>query len=204
MNYWEETKGAIIAGLMIAIGGIVNLSCIAAGYPILGAFLFCVGLFTICAFKGNLYTGKVGLIPFAYIENMWGKKDFSLKAKFQFSLVVFHYLIINLITTFGIGFIVGKCYPNLAATATEIYLPKMESDLIKIFINGVIYDGEYIINKENGSITLLDSELESMLNVDPIARFFETHPVEYDEYIQEHGKPYTAKKQTDKITFEWR
>ena len=43
-----------------------------------------------------------------------------------------------------------------------------------------------------------------MLNVDPIERFFETHPVEYDEYIQEHGKPYTAKKQTDKITFEWR
>lgn len=80
----------------------------------------------------------------------------------------------------------------------------LTQDLIKIFINGVIYDGEYIINKENGSITLLDSELESMLNVDPIARFFETHPVEYDEYIQEHGKPYTAKKQTDKITFEWR
>ena len=80
----------------------------------------------------------------------------------------------------------------------------LTQDIIKIFINGVIYDGEYNINKENGSITLLDSELESMLNVDPIARFFETHPVEYDEYIQEYGKPYTAKKQIDKITFEWR
>lgn len=135
MNYWEETKGAIVAGLMIAIGGIVNLSCIAAGYPIIGAFLFSVGLFTICAFKGNLYTGKVGLIPFAYIEDMWGQKDFSLKAKFQASLVVFHYLIINLITTFGIGFVVGKYYPNLAATATEIYLPKMEADLMKLFIS---------------------------------------------------------------------
>lgn len=135
MNYWEETKGAIVAGLMIAIGGIVNLSCIAAGYPIIGAFLFSVGLFTICAFKANLYTGKVGLIPFAYIEDMWGQKDFSLKAKFQASLVVFYYLIINLITTFGIGFIVGKYYPNLAATATEIYLPKMEADLVKLFIS---------------------------------------------------------------------
>ena len=135
MNYWKETKGAIIAGLMIAIGGIINLSCINEGYPILGAFLFCIGLFTICAFKGNLYTGKVGLIPFAYIKDAWGQKDFSLKAKFQFSLTVFHYLIINLITTFGIGFIVGKYYPNLAATAKEIYLPKMESDLIKIFIS---------------------------------------------------------------------
>ena len=80
----------------------------------------------------------------------------------------------------------------------------LTQDIIKIFINGVIYDGEYNINKENGSITLLDSELESMLNIDPIARFFEIHPVEHDEYVQEYGKPYTAKKQIDKITFEWR
>lgn len=86
-------------------------------------------------------------------------------------------------------------------------LPKslmLSQDLIKIFINGVIYDGEYTINRDNGSITLLDSELESMLNVDPIARYFETHPIEYDEYLQEYGKPYVAKPQTDKITFEWR
>ena len=86
-------------------------------------------------------------------------------------------------------------------------LPKsllLSQDLIKIFINGVIYDGEYTINRDNGSITLLDSELESMLNVDPIAKFFETHPIEYDEYLQEYGKPYVAKPQTDKITFEWR
>lgn len=86
-------------------------------------------------------------------------------------------------------------------------LPKsllLSQDLIKIFINGVIYDGEYTINRDNGSITLLDSELEAMLNVDPIAKYFETHPVEYDEYLQEYGKPYVAKPQTDKITFEWR
>ena len=69
-------------------------------------------------------------------------------------------------------------------------LPKsliLSQDLIKIFINGVIYDGEYTINRDNGSITLLDSQLETMLNVDPIARYFETHPVQYDEYLQEHG-----------------
>lgn len=86
-------------------------------------------------------------------------------------------------------------------------LPKsliLSQDLIKIFINGVIYDGEYTINKDNGSIILLDSELEAMLNIDPIARYFETHPVQYDEYLQENGKPYMAKPKTDKITFEWR
>lgn len=86
-------------------------------------------------------------------------------------------------------------------------LPKsllLSQDLIRIYINGVIYDGEYNINRDNGSITLLDSELENMLNIDPIARFFETHPVEYDEYLQEYGKPYVAKPQTNRITFEWR
>lgn len=86
-------------------------------------------------------------------------------------------------------------------------LPKsllLSQDYIKIYIDGVIYDGEYSINKENGSITLLDSELEAILNIDPIARYFETHPLEYDEYLQEHGKAYIAKPQTNIITFEWR
>ena len=122
MRYWEETKGAIVAGLMISIGGIVNLSCIASGYPIVGAFLFCVGLFSICYFKGKLYTGAVGNIPFE-------------KGKFKSSLIVFHYLLVNLITTFSIGFIVGKYYPNLAAVATEIYSAKLEADLVKMFIS---------------------------------------------------------------------
>ena len=80
----------------------------------------------------------------------------------------------------------------------------LTQDLIKIFINGVIYDGEYTINKDNGSITLLDSELENMLNVDPIARHFEINAQAYDEYLEEYGKPYVAKPQIDKITFEWR
>lgn len=80
----------------------------------------------------------------------------------------------------------------------------LSQDYIKIYIDGVIYDGEYSINKENGSITLLDSELEAMLNIDPIARYFDTHPIAYDEYLQEYGKPYVAKPQTNIITFEWR
>lgn len=135
MNYWEETKGAIVAGLMIAIGGIINLSCIAAGYPILGAFLFCVGLFSICAFKGKLYTGAVGNIPFVFERDMWNRKEYSARAKFKGTLIVFHYLLVNLITTFSIGCVVGKYYPNLAATAMEIYTPKLETDLVKLFIS---------------------------------------------------------------------
>ena len=60
------------------------------------------------------------------------------------------------------------------------------------------------INRENGSITLLDPELDGILNIDPISRYFEIHPDKYDEYLMEYGKPYVSKPQTDRITFEWR
>ena len=80
----------------------------------------------------------------------------------------------------------------------------LTQDYIKIFINGIIYTGEYNINRENGSITLLDPELDGILNIDPISRYFEIHPDKYDEYLMEYGKPYVSKPQTDRITFEWR
>lgn len=86
-------------------------------------------------------------------------------------------------------------------------LPKsllLTQDLIKIYIDGVIYDGEYIINKENGSITLLNTELESIINVDPIARYFELNPLAHDKYVEEKGSAYIAKPQKNRITFEWR
>ncbi|MCM1131950.1 MAG: formate/nitrite transporter family protein [Ruminococcus flavefaciens] len=51
---------AILAGLMIGIGGIVYLS---AENKVVGAFLFSFGLFTIVRAGFALYTGKVGYIP---------------------------------------------------------------------------------------------------------------------------------------------
>lgn len=51
---------AILAGIMIGIGGIVYLS---AENKIVGAFLFSFGLFTIIRSGFALYTGKVGYIP---------------------------------------------------------------------------------------------------------------------------------------------
>lgn len=47
---------AVLAGVCIAIGGTVYLS---VENKALGALLFTVGLFTICCFGLNLYTGKV-------------------------------------------------------------------------------------------------------------------------------------------------
>lgn len=46
---------------MIGIGAVVYMSC---DNKIVGALLFTVGLFTICAFGMNLFTGKIGYIFF--------------------------------------------------------------------------------------------------------------------------------------------
>lgn len=54
---------AILAGIMISIGGSVYLNLAADGQKLAGALLFAVGLFTIIIFKLHLYTGKVGYLP---------------------------------------------------------------------------------------------------------------------------------------------
>ena len=50
---------AIMAGICIGIGGIVYLSL---DNKVLGAMLFTVGLFAVCTFGYNLYTGKVAYL----------------------------------------------------------------------------------------------------------------------------------------------
>ena len=55
----------ILAGISIAIGGLLYLIC--SNYipyvgKIIGSILFSVGLFTVCTFKLNLYTGKIGQV----------------------------------------------------------------------------------------------------------------------------------------------
>lgn len=80
----------------------------------------------------------------------------------------------------------------------------LSQDLIKIYIDGVLYDGEYTINRDNGSIILLDTNLEYILNVDPIARHFDLYPEDHEAYIKEHGSAYVSKPQINRITFEWR
>ena len=49
---------SILAGLMIAVGGVINLSVDGA----LGAFMFSLGLLTVLIFKLELFTGKAGLL----------------------------------------------------------------------------------------------------------------------------------------------
>ena len=50
---------SVLGGVCIGIGGVVFLSCES---KVTGAVFFCLGLFAICTFGFNLFTGKVGYI----------------------------------------------------------------------------------------------------------------------------------------------
>lgn len=56
LSFWAD---GMLSGLMIGIGGIVNLSC---ENRYLGALLFALGLFCIVQFRYGLFTGKVGYV----------------------------------------------------------------------------------------------------------------------------------------------
>ena len=55
-NHAKCLLGAVLAGFAIGIGGLVFLS---VENRVIGAALFTVGLFTVCTFGLNLFTGKV-------------------------------------------------------------------------------------------------------------------------------------------------
>ncbi len=50
---------AILAGMMISVGCVIYSMCVD---KIVGAVLFSFGLFTICSYGLNLYTGKIGYL----------------------------------------------------------------------------------------------------------------------------------------------
>lgn len=68
-------------------------------------------------------------------------------------------------------------------------------DTIKIYIDGILYTGGYTIEDKN--IILLNSPLQ----LDPIKKYFNTHPDTYSEWKKENGE-YTYRK--SRIIFEWR
>ena len=61
MERVRQFFSAILAGMLIGMGGTVFLS---QSNPVVGSFLFAIGLFTIVVFQLHLITGKVGYTPF--------------------------------------------------------------------------------------------------------------------------------------------
>lgn len=72
---------------------------------------------------------------------------------------------------------------------------KNSKDLIKIYINGILYDGTYVF--KDGVLSLNTP----VLNMDPIELYFNSHPYEYKIWKNKNGE-YIAPK--DRVTFEWR
>ena len=75
------------------------------------------------------------------------------------------------------------------------------ADYIKIYINGVRYEGEYILTRTGGvnGIKLLE---DNALVMDPIYTYLNNNPSELIKYKETYNKDYTRRK--DNITFEWR
>lgn len=61
MERTRQFVSAVIAGMLIGMGGTVYLS---QSNAVVGSFLFSIGLYTILVFQLHLYTGKIGYTPF--------------------------------------------------------------------------------------------------------------------------------------------
>lgn len=121
---FNEIKKSILSGILISIGGCVYLASVYSGIPWLGAILFSGGLLAICIYGFNLYTGKVG-----YIANNF--KDI------KYIGFVAQILLFNILTTFLLGILVGKLFPNIREAAVKIYTAKLSAPYWKDFVSGI-------------------------------------------------------------------
>ena len=104
--------GGISAGVLIAIGGSVYLSC---DNKYVGAVLFAVALLCIC-YKGySLFTGKVGLMVEAH-----GKKEWS---------VLLLGLLGNAVATLILGLAISYALPDLGDKAETICNAKLNQQI---------------------------------------------------------------------------
>ena len=117
--------GAISAGIMIAIGGSVFLSC---DSKYVGAVLFSVALLCICYLGYYLFTGKIG-----YLANDFSKNNIL-------NLTVG--LAGNLIVTCLLGMLISFVFPALLDKAYIMCTAKLEQTflitLVRAFFCGVL------------------------------------------------------------------
>jgi formate/nitrite transporter FocA (FNT family) len=100
---------AILSGIFISVGGIINLKI---GGP-LGAFLFSFGLLSVVHYSLPLFTGKAGFCKYS--------QDFK-----TLPLI----LIGNIIGTFIIGVCTHLAYPELIEKAEQITLHRQETSIL--------------------------------------------------------------------------
>ena len=122
MKMLKIFAGAVLAGISIGLGGLVFLS---VDSKVLGAALFTVGLFTVCTFGLNLYTGKV-----CYV--------FQNEPSYAFALPVIW--LGNLAGTFITAFLAGFTRNASALTEKAVSLcqVKLNDSLVSLFFLGIL------------------------------------------------------------------
>ena len=114
-----ETFNPMLAGIMISIGCLVNLSC---GNKYIGAILFSVGLLTIIACQFDLFTGKVGYIndkdnDLLFLISVWCGNYLGV----LFSVILIKFTKLNI----------------LQSKALNLVQNKFDDSLISLFILGM-------------------------------------------------------------------
>lgn len=124
---------AILAGMCIAIGGTVYLLL---ENKVIGSALFTVGLFTICTFGYNLYTGKV-----CYV--------FDNKPSYLISVAIIW--LGNLVGTFATGklLLATRIGGALAAAAETVCAVKLGDGIGSIFILAIFCNMMIYLGVEN-------------------------------------------------------
>ena len=98
ISYKDVLLKGTAASFMIALGVAVLLT-----QPIIGAFLFALGLFVICEREFFLFTGKCG---------------YTLRSYF-FKSKIIPILIVNVISGWLIGYVIGICNPGFTIAAID-------------------------------------------------------------------------------------
>lgn len=111
---------SVLGGACIGIGGTVFLSC---DNKVTGAVFFCLGLFAICTFGFNLFTGKVGYV----FENPPAYTGFVLSVWLG-----------NLVGTGLVGYAVRATrIAGIAEKAAALCQTKLDDGVLSIFILSV-------------------------------------------------------------------
>lgn len=97
----------ILAGMLIGIGGALNLSISSNGQPIIGAIFFSFGLMCVCLLGASLFTGKVGYV---------------LEKDKNYALDVLVMSIGNIVGALAVGYICGLIFPSWTVNLTSKFL----------------------------------------------------------------------------------
>ncbi len=121
MERIRQFVSAVLAGMMIGMGGTVYLS---QENPVVGSFLFAVGLFTIVIFQLHLFTGKIGYLVFQ-------------KPAYLLELLITW--LGNFCGTYLVAFMVGnsRIYDGLAEKVQGIAAVKLQDQFLSLFLLAV-------------------------------------------------------------------